>query len=398
MSSMVILKKNEDRRISDGHLWVFSNEIERVEGEPQTGDIVELRRYGGGYLGHGFYHPRSLIAVRLLTRSRETIDFEFFRNRTEAALHLRRIMYPNAETFRLIDGESDFLPGLVVDKYNDCLSIQTLSYGMDKRLTLICDVLDSLLHPKGIVERNETQIRSLEGLPEKKGVLRGTVEPIVISEYGIKYEIDLLEGQKTGFFLDQRENRKAIRRYVGNAVVLDCFCNEGGFALNAAYADAAHVTGVDVSEPAINRAKANAVLNHLNNRCKFIAEDAFIFLRSEVDKGRIYDVINLDPPSFARTRKNVTQAKQGYKEIHIAAFKLLKPGGFLVTSSCSHHIFADVFLDIINESASKAGRIITLLEWRGAAPDHPVLPAMPETRYLKCGILYVHKNVSSTEH
>jgi 23S rRNA (cytosine1962-C5)-methyltransferase len=385
----IILKKNEDRRITRGHLWAFSNEIEKIDGEPQAGDIVKLRNHAGVFLGIGFYNPHSLIAFRLLTRQEEEIDFQFFRKRIESALTLRKKIYPDSEAFRLIHGEGDFLPGLIVDKYNDYLSVQTFSYGMDKRMTLICDVLESLLHPKGIVERNETPIRSLEGLEPKKGILRGSLDAVTVDEYGIKYSVDVLEGQKTGLFLDQRENRKAIRRYAHGATVLDCFCNDGGFALNAAFGGATEVIGIDISESTVQRATSNAQLNKLESRTRFIAADAFEFLKSAVESKKKFDVINLDPPSFAKNKKTVRKAMRGYKEIHAYAFRLLQAGGILVTASCSHHIYEEVFLDIVNTCAKEAGRTISLLEWRGAAPDHPVLPAMPETKYLKFGIFRV---------
>jgi 23S rRNA (cytosine1962-C5)-methyltransferase len=385
----VILKKNEDHRIANGHLWAFSNEIAEVKGEPQPGDIVELLNHQNKLLGIGAYNPHSLIAVRLLSREKEEIDFQFFLKRIETAHEIRKKFYHDNPTFRLVHGEGDFLPGLIVDKFNDYFSIQTFSVGMDKRLTLICDVLESLFHPKGIVERNEALIRTVEGLEQRKGILRGAVEPVTISEYGIHYTIDLLEGQKTGFFLDQRENRRAFRRYVKGANVLDCFCNEGGFALHAAYAEAASVIGVDVSESIIQRASNNAKLNKLESKTQFITSDAFEYLEQAVNQNKQFDVINLDPPSFAKSKKTVRKAKRGYKEIHTNALKLLKKGGILSTASCSYNITEETFLDIINECANDLGRKISILEWHGAAPDHPVLPSMPETKYLKFGIFSV---------
>lgn len=388
MTKFITLKKNEDKRILNGHLWAFSNEIQSINGEPQAGDIIELRDHGGKFIGIGFFNPHSLIAVRVLTRIREEeIDFQFFRKRIAAAFALRKKLYPQSETFRLVHGEADFLPGLIIDKYNDILSIQTLSYGMDKRLTLICDVLESLLHPIAIIERNDSGLRTLEGLPEQQGIIRGTEHRVLFSEYGIKYETDLLEGQKTGFFLDQRENRKAIRRYAKEANVLDCFCNSGGFALNAAYAGAAKVVAVDSSQPAIANAVNNAKLNALTERITFATADVFEFLKSCVEQKQLFDVINLDPPSFTKSKKNVQQARRGYKDLHELALRCLQPGGILATASCSHHIYEEIFLEIINESARAMNREISLLEWRGAAPDHPTLPAMPETKYLKFAVL-----------
>ena len=388
MNKIITLKKNEDRRITNGHLWAFSNEIGKIEGEMQAGDIVEIRNHAGKSLGIGFYNPHSLIAFRLLSRQHEEIDFQFFRKRIESALALRRKLYPNSETFRLVHGEGDFLPGLIIDKYNDHISIQTFSYGMDRRLTLICDVLESILQPKGIYERNEAQIRLLEGLDQKKGVLRGTVDESTISEYGLKFSVDLVEGQKTGFFLDQRENRRAIRRYCRGARVLDCFCNDGGFGIHAAFADAQEIIGIDISETAVERANENAKLNGLE-RVHFLAGDAFEYLKHTLETKQKFDMIVLDPPSFAKNKRTVLNAKRGYREIHEKAFSLLHEGGILATASCSHHIYEATFLEIINDAARTTGRTIQLLEWHGAAPDHPVLPAMPETRYLKFGIFRV---------
>jgi len=385
----VILKKNEDHRITNGHLWAFSNEIAAMEGEPLPGDIVKLFNHQKKFLGAGIFNPNSLIAVRLLSREDETIDFQFFKKRIEAALDLRKKIYANTETYRLVHGEGDLLPGLIVDKFDDYLAVQTFSVGMDRRLTLICDVLESLLHPKGIIERNEALVRTMEGLEQRKGILRGSVTPVTISEYGVQYTIDLLEGQKTGFFLDQRENRRAFRRYVNGANVLDCFCNEGGFALNAAYAEAASVVGVDISEPVIRRAIKNTELNKLAHSAKFFTGDAFEYLEHAVSNGKKFDVINLDPPSFAKSKKTVSKAIRGYKEIHTNACKLLNTGGFLATESCSHNVTEESFLSVIDDGARSAGRTLKLLEWHGAAPDHPVLPSMPETRYLKFGIFQI---------
>ncbi len=388
MTKQIILKRKEDRRILAGHPWVFSNEIREVRGEPQAGDVVELRTAGGKLLGSGFYNPHSLIAVRLLSRHGEECDADFFTQRIAQALALRNVLYPHADSFRVVHGESDFLPGLIVDKFNEYLAVQTLSYGMDMRLATICDVLESLLHPKGIVERNESHLRTLEALPQKKGLLRGRVEPTIIEDGDVRFEVNLLEGQKTGFFLDQRENRLAIRRLCKGAEVLDCFCNEGGFALHAAREGARSVLAFDASAEAIEQATANAALNALNN-VTFSQADVFDVMKRLAADQRRFDVVILDPPSFTRSKKNVQAAKQGYKELHTLAYRLLRPGGILATSSCSHHILPEVFLEIVETTARKQGKDVQLLDWRSAAPDHPILPAVPETRYLKFGIFRV---------
>jgi 23S rRNA (cytosine1962-C5)-methyltransferase len=384
----IILRPKEERRVLDGHPWVFSNEVKETKGSPQIGDVVELVAASGKSLGVGFYNPHSLIAFRLLSQRVEEINAEFFEKRIVHALALRRKLYPNGETFRLVYSESDFLPGLIVDKFNEFLSVQTVSYGMDARLTMICDVLENLLHPKGIAERNESHLRELEKLPQKKGVVRGAIAPTIIEEADVQYRVNVLEGQKTGFFLDQRENRILARRFCGSADVLDCFCNDGGFALHAAKGNAKSVLAVDSSADAMGRAEENARLNNLTT-IEFERADVFEKLKSLARDERKFDVVILDPPSFTKSRKNVTTAKQGYKELQANAFRVLKNGGFLLTASCSHHIESDVFLDIVDSTARRFGRQAQLLQWRGAAPDHPVLPAMPETRYLKFGVFRI---------
>ncbi|MBI5215563.1 MAG: class I SAM-dependent rRNA methyltransferase [Ignavibacteriae bacterium] len=389
MNKLITLKKNEHHRIAAGHLWAFSNEIEKIEGEPLIGEVVEVKNSSNEFLGIGFYNPHSLIAVRLLSRQQEEINSEFFRKRIESAFQLRKKIYPEETSYRVVHGEADFLPGLIVDKYNDFLSVQTFSAGMDQRLPMICDVLESLLQPKGIVERNEAVIRTYEGLAQRAGVLRGAVEPTIISEYGIQFSVDLLQGQKTAFFLDQRENRKAFRRYVRESSVLDCFCNAGGFALHAASAGAKEVVGVDISSDVIEHAKANAKLNQLESTTQFIVADAFNYLNAMIEQKKTFDVINLDPPSFAKSKKTVNKAIKGYRQLHSLAYELLSPGGILATASCSHHVYEDKYLEIIQSTAKKAGRQISLLEWHGASPDHPVLPSLPETKYLKFGIFRV---------
>jgi 23S rRNA (cytosine1962-C5)-methyltransferase len=385
LQKRIILKKNEEHRIVGGHPWAFSNEIRETRGSPSMGEVVELFTAGGLTLGIGLYNPHSLIAFRLLSSAIEEIDAGFFRSRIARALDLRQTLYPGSAVYRLVHGEGDLLPGLIIDRFNEYCVVQTLSNGMDARLPLICDALESLLSPKGIIERNESPLRALEELPQKKGILRGEAGSTTINLNGLLFKVDVLEGQKTGFFLDQRENRSAIERYSKNARVLDCFCNDGGFSLFAAKGGAAAVTGLDSSEEAIRNATENAALNGLS-AARFEQADVFTMLTSLAEKGASYDLLILDPPSFTRSRKTVQTAKKGYKELHAGAFRLLRKGGTLATASCSHHIEPEVFLSIVDETARKAGRQVQLLEWRGAAPDHPSLPSVPETRYLKFGI------------
>lgn len=389
MKKQIVLRKNEEHRITQGHQWVFSNEIKTVRGDPEPGDVVELLRHDEKFLGIGFYHPHSLISTRLISREREEISFDFFERRITQALQLRKRLFPDSDTYRLVHGESDFLPGLVIDKYNEFLSVQTFAFGMDRRLTLICDVLESLFHPKAIVQRNETRLRTLEGLPLEKGVLRGSLDQTIISENGLKFKVDLLNGQKTGFFLDQRLNRNSLRRYVKGSLVLDCFCNEGGFALHAAKGGAKAVWALDISQTAIGKARVNTTINQLED-VHFEAGDAFERLKQLEAEGKRFDVVILDPPSFSKSRKTVATALRGYKEINTAALKLLNSGGILATASCSHHVTEESFLMTAEAAARAAHRTLQMLEFAGASPDHPVLNAMPETKYLKFAIFAVN--------
>jgi 23S rRNA (cytosine1962-C5)-methyltransferase len=388
MNKQILLRKNEEHRLNSGHQWIFSNEIRTILGDPQAGDVVEILRSDGRFLGMGFYNPNSLIAFRLLTRGREEISSEFFTKRVEQAAQLRQRIYPNASSYRIVHGESDFLPGLIIDKYNDYFVIQTLSFGIDLRLPVMCDIVESLFHPRGIVERNDAATRSLEGLPLKKGIMRGSLEESVIDENGVRYTVDLLNGQKTGFFLDQRENRNAVRRFSKNASVLDCFSNEGGFALNAALAGAQRVLGIDSSEHAVAQAMRNVKLNGLDN-VEIQVDDVFERLKTLAAGQERFDLVILDPPSFTRNKKNVATALRGYKEINTLALQLLNPGGILMSASCSHHITKESFFSVIAESSAHARRSVRMLEFSGAAPDHPVILSMPETEYLKFGIFAV---------
>jgi 23S rRNA (cytosine1962-C5)-methyltransferase len=388
LARQVILKNKEERRIVAGHPWAFSNEVRETRGNPALGDVVELVAASGLSLGVGLYNPHSLIAFRLLSSTIVQIDRDFFFARISAARELREKLYPGETTYRLVHGEGDLLTGLVIERFNDQIAVQTFSYGMEQRLGLICEVLRELFHPACIVARNESPLRALENLPMERTVLYGEPSPTLITERGMKYTVDLRDGQKTGFYLDQRENRGVLERFSRGANVLDAFCNDGGFALSAGRAGAKSVLGLDISAEAIARARANAILNGLEN-VSFDEADVFSRLGELSGTGRKFDVVVLDPPSFTRSRKNVQSAKKGYRTLHLAAFPLIPRGGILMTASCSHHILPETFLEIVDDAARRAGRQLQLLEWRGAAPDHPVLPSVPETRYLKVGIYRV---------
>ena len=377
------------RRVEGGHPWVFASDIVNADQEIEPGDIVDVYADGSRFLGRGYYNPKSQISLRMLTRSDEPIDGSFIRTRVRQAVDLRaRLGVLHA--CRLINAESDFLPALIVDKFHDVLVMQTLSLGMEKLKPLIADALMELPGVKGIYERNDVPVRDLEGLEQYKGVLRGSFETqVVIEENGIKLAVDIHNGQKTGYFLDQRENRAAIAPFVKGAKVLDCFCHIGSFSLHAARYGAVDVTGVDISEEAVSRAAILAKLNGFESRCRFVAANAFDHLRALQAEKEQYDTIILDPPAFAKNRDAVKSAARGYKDINLRAMKLLKPGGFLVTCSCSHHMTLPLFLEMMNSAALDADKVIRVIETRGQAKDHPHLMAAPETDYLKCVIAQV---------
>ncbi len=388
MGKLLINTKGR-RRVEGGHPWVFASDIVNADQEIEPGDIVDVYAEGSRFLGRGYYNPKSQISLRMLTRSDEPIDGSFIRTRVRQAVDLRaRLGVLHA--CRLINAESDFLPALIVDKFHDVLVMQTLSLGMEKLKPLIADALMELPGVKGIYERNDVPVRDLEGLEQYKGVLRGSFETqVVIEENGIKLAVDIHNGQKTGYFLDQRENRAAIAPFVKGAKVLDCFCHIGSFSLHAARYGAMDVTGVDISEEAVSRAAILAKLNGFEGRCRFVAANAFDHLRALQAEKEQYDTIILDPPAFAKNRDAVKSAARGYKDINLRAMKLLKPGGFLVTCSCSHHMTLPLFLEMMNSAALDAGKVIRVIETRGQAKDHPHLMAAPETDYLKCVIAQV---------
>ena len=387
----VYLKKNEDRRIRAGHPWVFSNEIGRIEGEPEPGAACELFDVGGSLLGTGYHNPRSLIAVRLLSLQREDIDtVEFFEQRIAAALTHRKSLYPGLETFRLVYGESDHLPGLVVDKYGEYLSIQLLSAGMDARRSLIVEALQRLLAPAGIIARNDVAVRTMEGLTEEVELLAGAIpDAVLMQENGLTFEVDLWRGQKTGGFLDQKENHLLLNGLVSGKDVLDCFCYSGSWAAHAGFFGAKSVLGLDISERAVALASRNAALNGLTDRVSFEECDAFDRLRSLKLEGRSFGTVVMDPPAFVKNRKQIAEATKGYITINRRALELLEPGGYLITCSCSYHMGREPFREMLVTASRQAKREVRLVTARSQAPDHPVLLSFPESEYLKCLVLQV---------
>lgn len=383
-----ILKKTREARVRSGHPWVFASDVEQVEGDFQPGDVVEVMSGKGVYQGRAFYNPKSQIALRMLTRRDEPVDEAFFRRRIREAIEYRR-RFSDFNSCRLIFAESDFLPALIVDKFSDVLAVQSLGLGIEKWKGQIVSILVDELHPRGIYERDDVPVRRLEGMEQVTGLLYGEVpDRVEMTENGVRYLVDVKNGQKTGFFLDQKENRAAIAPLCPGARVLDCFCHNGSFALNAAKYGAADVLGVDISEEAVAVAQENAQLNHLE-AARFEAANCFDLLRELSDKKEQFDLVVLDPPAFTKTRAALESALRGYKEINLRGMKLTRPGGFLVTCSCSQHVSPQAFSDMLNEAARDSKTKLRLVESRGQAHDHPVLPASPETHYLKCQILQV---------
>ena len=390
MIPTVTLKKNHDNRLKKGHLWIYSNEIDKISDPILQGEVVRVLNAKGESFGLGFYNPNSLIAVRLLSADEISSPAEFLLERFSVAKKYRENLFPGSTSYRFIFGESDFLPGLVIDRYGNYFSVQILSSGMELWLDSIKkSQLQIFPETLGIVEKNKSKLRELEGLELREGIIWGDVpERILMNENGIQYEISLLDGQKTGYFLDQKPNRQRIQELASGKSVLDCFTNQGGFALNAAKGGAKHVLGIDISDRAIESCRKNANLNSLKN-VLFQTADVFDFLKEESEKQSEWDMIILDPPSFTKSKKNVPSAKKGYAEINRMALNLLPQHGFLVTASCSHHIFEDTFLDIIHQESVSAGRQLRLVFRGNQSPDHPILQSMPETQYLKFFIFEV---------
>lgn len=385
----VFLAKGKGLRVESGHPWVFRHEVQKIDGEFEDGDIVDVLNFKGKFVGKGFINSKSQILVRLLTRKNEEINIDFFRKRVQDAWDYRKsIGY--TQNCRLIFAEADFLPGLIVDKFGDVLVMQTLSKGVDRYKDKLVEILVEVVNPKAIYERNDARVREIEGLDLRKGFLYGSspVE-VEIEENGIKMIVDIENGQKTGYFLDQKENRVAIRNFVKDKVVLDCFCHTGGFTINAAKFGASKVIGVDISDTAIEQAVKNAKLNGVESKCEFVVANVFDYLNELDDKKEKYDMIILDPPAFAKSIHTLENAKRGYKEINLRAMKILKKGGILVTCSCSHYMKPDLFFEVIKEAAKDAKKILRLIEYRTQAKDHPYLINYEESLYLKCFIFQV---------
>ena len=409
----VFVKKGGARLLKAGGQWLFDNEIDRITGPgegqderaagescPEAGDIVQVKDFDGYHLGIGFYNPRSKIRIRMLSRyEKNNITPAFLRRRLQEAWNYRKAV-TDTSSCRLVFGEADFLPGLTIDKFEDILVVESLALGTDRLKLLILKELVEILAAdgitvRGIFERSDAKVRELEGLPRTKGFIGPEFDPLVpITENGIRYIVDVKEGQKTGFFLDQKENRAAVARLVrrlssGEVRVLDCFTHTGSFGLNAAAAGASSVLSVDASEPAIEQARENAVRNALQDRVRYQAADVFELLPQLEKAGERYDLVILDPPAFTKSRSATKNAVKGYREINLRGMRLVKNGGFLATCSCSHFMTEDLFAKTLQEAARGARRRLRQVEFRTQGPDHPILWGDDESYYLKFYIFQV---------
>ena len=388
----LVLQRGKEQRILAGHPWIYAGEVKKIRGELTDGGVARVLDHAGRHLGMALVNRQSKIVGRLYTRGHEVFDRDFLAARLrEAAEFRRRFLGLGPETgVRWVFSEGDRLPGLVVDQYGSVVVLQLLTLPMDVRRELLLELLGELFDPEAVVERSDVGSRRYEGLEPVKQVLAGSVpETVVIEEGGARYLVDVLEGQKTGFFLDQRENRGLVRRYAKGRRVLDAFCYTGGFAVAAAVAGASEVTGLDSSEEAVVRARENASLNGVDQRCTFEVENVFDRLRSLEKEGKKYDLVVLDPPAFAKNKAAVAGAFRGYKEINLRALKLLDPGGLLLTCSCSQHMTETLFERMLLEAARDTRREVRLLHRTTQAGDHPIVLGMPESQYLTCFWLQV---------
>ena len=394
-----ILKKGEGRAFKAGGLWIYNNEIDTFSGEFKDGDIIAVRDFDGYPLGQGFVNRNSTITIRMLTKDiNRDIDDEFIFTRVKNAYEYRKRV-TDMSSCRLIFGEADYLPGIVVDKYSDVLVVESLSLGIDRIKIKIIDFLKELLAQdgtiiRGVYERSDAKVRELEGMERYKGFIGQSFDTKVqIIENGVKYIVDVQDGQKTGFFLDQKYNRLSIHKLCKGLDVLDCFTHTGSFALNAGIAGAKSVLGVDASQLAVNQARENAVLNNLQNVVTFECCDVFDLLPKLESEGRKFDMVILDPPAFTKSRNSVKNAVKGYREINLRAMKIIKENGFLVTCSCSHFMTYELFAQTISQAAKNVHRRLRQIEYRTQAPDHPILWSADESYYLKFYIFQVRNDI-----
>lgn len=394
-NTIVTLKKGEGRTLKAGGAWVYDNEIDSIMGSFENGDIVTVHDFDGYFLGYGFINTKSKITVRILSRKKDTvIDDAFLEERVQAAWDYRKQVIDTGSC-RLIFGEADFLPGIVVDKFADVLVVESLALGIDKLKLQILDAVKRVLAKdgitiRGIYERSDAKVREQEGMERYKGFIGEPFDTRVeIVENGVKYIVDVEDGQKTGFFLDQKKNRAAMHSVCKGKRVLDCFTHTGSFALNAGIAGATEVIGVDASELGVEQARENARLNGLEDKVSFVCADVFDFLPALEEKGEKFDVVILDPPAFTKSRNSIKNAVKGYREINVRGMKLVKDGGFLATCSCSHFMDPELFHKTIMEAVRGAHKRLRQVEFRTQAPDHPILWAADSSYYLKFYIFQV---------
>jgi len=389
MHAKLILKRREDIRLRSGHLWIFSNEVDGINGTPENGDLIDVFDSSETNIGTGFYNKNSLIAVRMLSYNYIEDLYPLFKEKMLRAYELRKAFYPNHDSFRLVFSESDYMPGLIIDKYNKTFVLQVYSYGMQRNISLIVKVLQEEFGAENIFTKNEPYFRKLEGLPEEDEVYLGDRKSEIISDGSLIYSVNFETGQKTGFYFDQRDNRFFIEQIVKGKSVVDAFCNSGGFGMHAAKAGAASVTFVDSSSVEIENVQKNIELNKLIGNFDFQAEDVFQFMNKEIEEQKKYDVVIVDPPAFAKNKKQIAIASKGYEKLNKRALQIVAKSGYLITSSCSHFISKADFMDILIDASRKANVNMQMVYFSGASLDHPQLPAMPETAYLKFGVFRV---------
>ena len=380
------MKARQDRRVRSGHPWVFSNELDCDVSSLPSGGIVTLTTANGKFIGHGYANPKSLIAIRLLSRNRsaDVTTASFFASRLRHAVSLRESLYPGRTAYRLINAEADGFPGLIIDRFNDILSVQITTLGMDCLKGALLEGLKEVLAPTGAVFRNDSPMRTLEGLPQEKGIWFGSVpDHIDIDEFGVTFRVQLLGGQKTGHFFDQADNRHYAGMLCGDRKVLDVYANSGGWGLHALKHGATEVIFVDKQEACCEQIETNVALNGFEDRAVILCDEGKKTLETLLSNGVRFDAVNLDPPAFAKQRRAATSALKGYREINRLGLLLVKPGGFLFTSSCSYHVHEDRFLEAIQKAAEDAGRSIRVVRRGEQSSDHPTRPEVPETRYLK---------------
>ena len=393
--AVVTLKKGEGRTVKAGGAWIYDNEIASIMGDFADGDLVLVHDFDGYPMGRGFINRNSRIRIRMMTRNiHQEVDEEFLRIRVKNAWEYRKRTV-ETDSCRVIFGEADFLPGLVVDKFSDVLVVQSLAMGIDRMKETIVRLLKEVMEEdgiriRGVYERSDAKVRTQEGMERIKGFIGDPFDTLVeIQENGVKYQVDVKDGQKTGFFLDQKYNRRSIHRLCPGAKVLDCFTHTGSFALNAGIAGASQVLGVDASELGIERARANAELNGLSDRVSFVCEDVFELLPRLEREGEKFDLVILDPPAFAKSRNSIKNAVKGYREINLRGMKLVKDGGYLATCSCSHFMDYELFTKTIGQAAANVHKRLRQVEFRTQAPDHPILWGAGDSYYLKFYIFQV---------